>query len=317
MRQVATIADEHLAKKFADHLMTLDVTTRVDRTPQGSVVWVHREDRMDLAKGELEAFLADPANPRYDKAGKVAETVRKTAVKKARLHTKNSISLNGRLNVPSMRRCPVTYALIAVSIAVALLTGLGNQGNANQLFMFAPVTSAVEDGSNELQVRQTSWHSSGLKAIAGGQIWRLITPIFLHFGILHLAFNMMMLYRLGGLLELRKGRLVMLALVLTIGIFSNCAEYFWDLQNRGPHAPIQFGGMSGVVYGLFGYAWMKSDYEPNADIRVPTDLIVTMVLWLLLCMTDAIGPIANAAHVAGLFLGIMIGVTPHLWQSWR
>jgi GlpG protein len=70
--------------------------------------------------------------------------------------------------------------------------------------------------------------------------------------------------------------------------------------------------MSGVVYALFGYVWMKSDYDPASDMRLPSKTIFYMVLWLVFCMSGVLGNIANAAHVVGLFAGMLVGLTPHL-----
>ncbi len=325
MRQLATIPDPAAAKKLADHLLTLGVTTRLEETPAGLVVWVHLEDRMELARRELAAFLVDPEHPRYSVAAKAAEAARREKSKVDRRHARNTKVLSGRLNVPSLERCPVTYALIAASVAVALMTGLGGNSRANQMLMFSPTAESVQErrlgdltddtlppGTEDLKIPVPTWRNLGLAPIRRGQVWRVITPIFLHFSSLHLVFNMIMLYRLGGLVELRKGRLAMAALVLVTGAISNAAEYAWDFQKLGPDHPIQFGGMSGVVYALFGFCWMKSDYDAEADMKVPSDMIVQMILWLFLCMSGVIGPIANAAHVAGLFAGILIGVAPHL-----
>ena len=330
MRQLTTISDPVAAKKLADHLFAMDVTTRLDKSSGGWIVWVHREDRMDLARREVAAFLADPENPRYSGAAKAADAARREKVKVDRRHARNTKLLSGRLNAPSLERCPVTYALIAASVAVALLTGLGNDSRANQMLMFSPTTESFQErrlgdltnrtlprGTEDTKILVPTFKSVGLAPILRGQVWRVITPIFLHFSVLHIVFNMIMLYRLGGLVELRKGRLPMAALVLVTAALSNVAEYSWDLQKFGPDQPIQFGGMSGVVYALFGYCWMKSDYDAEADMKVPTGMVIQMILWLVLCTTGLIGPIANAAHVAGLCSGLLIGVAPHLRPTWR
>jgi len=75
-----------------------------------------------------------------------------------------------------------------------------------------------------------------------------------------------------------------------------------------------FGGMSGVLYGLFGYAWMKSRFEPGLGLWVDQGTVVILIAWFFLCMTGLVGPIANAAHAGGLVSGLVIGVAPTLWR---
>ena len=326
MRQVATIADERLARKLADYLLTLDVTNRIVQGKDGWIVWVHREEQTALAKREVEAFLADPDDPRYQGAAKVARTVRREKAKVERRHARATRFLAGRLNAPSFARCPVTYTLIGLSIAVAMVTSLGYDVESDIPLVLSPPTVAQEwrteppitDADGRVVIPpgrhlEPAYHRTGLDALARGQIWRLFTPMLLHFGPVHLAFNMVMLYRLGGLVELRKGRVKMLLLVAATAAASSLAQYYWELKRHGPddYAWLS-GGMSGVLYGLFGYCWMKSDYDAETDMKVPNNLILWMGGWLFFCMTGAIGPIGNAAHVGGLVSGLLIGVAPHL-----
>ncbi len=327
MRLVATIPDEALAKALADYLLTRDIATKMIPGPQGVAVWVHREEKVPEAQAETSAFLADPDDPRYQGAARTAEALRKEAAKREREHRRKTINLSGRLNVPSAVRCPVTYGLIFVSIAAAVLTGFGSDDRACRPFLFAdyhlelaegPTVPVEIDGAVvERVVPRPVWTSSGLDAIRRGQLWRLVSPIFLHFGIPHLVFNMIMLYRLGSLIELRKGRWAMLAIVLISAVASNFGEFLWETRGRDEWRIVAFGGMSGVVYALFGYVWMKSDYDPEADMKLPSNTILYMVAWLFFCMTGAIGPIANAAHVVGLGSGIVLGLIPHLWAELR
>ena len=91
--------------------------------------------------------------------------------------------------------------------------------------------------------------------IVKGQVWRAVTPIFLHFGIMHIVFNMMWLWQFGLVLETRFRSLRFLALVLFVAIASNSAQAFFDGTN--------FGGMSGVNYGLFGFLLARSKLHPD------------------------------------------------------
>lgn len=78
-----------------------------------------------------------------------------------------------------------------------------------------------------------------------------------------------------------------------------------------------FGGMSGVVFGLIGYAWMKGRTAPEDGIGLTQDQVVYSMFFLLICMSGALGPIANAAHLGGFLTGIVLGLRKKLWRQVR
>lgn len=176
----------------------------------------------------------------------------------------------------------ITIVLIALSAVVAFSSNLGSsQDVLRALYFTDPVAGPA----------QPAW-----QAILSGQLWRLITPIFIHFGILHFVFNMMWVWDLGKLIEARKGAGFYLLFVLLVGTLSNLAQYSLTQSAL-------FGGMSGVVYGLFSYVWIRGRYDPNFGIGLHKTTVHMMLAWFVLCWTGLLGPIANWAHTMGLLAG--------------
>jgi len=174
-----------------------------------------------------------------------------------------------------------TLLLISVSILVALSSEFGSSLVPLQPLFISTTFNQV------------------LPEFRSGEFWRLITPIFIHFGILHLAFNMLWLWDLGGAIERIRSWLLLLRLVLLMGIFSNLAEYIYS----GP----AFGGMSGVVYGLLGYIWMQGHFNPRFGLYLRIPIVIMMLVWFVLCWSGLVGNIANMAHTIGLLIGIVWG----------
>lgn len=136
--------------------------------------------------------------------------------------------------------------------------------------------------------------------------WRFITPIFLHFTLLHIAFNGLWLWEIGHRIEQRCGHFFFFMLVIYCAAVSNFAQ-FWYMPKA------LFGGMSGVIYGLLGYVWIKELLVPDERFGLQKGIIVMMLIWLLLCMSGFVtalgfGSIANAAHLSGLISGALIGL---------
>ena len=84
---------------------------------------------------------------------------------------------------------------------------------------------------------------NGFDPILHGEVWRLVTPIFMHGNILHIFFNMWWLSAFGTMIEVRRGTLRLAGLVLIAAIISNIGQHFYDL--KGLRACRTFPGLFG------------------------------------------------------------------------
>ncbi len=152
--------------------------------------------------------------------------------------------------------------------------------------------------------------SGFLEEVKRGQVWRLITPAFLHMSLLHILFNMLWFKDLGYLLEFSFGKNFLLLFVFSTALFSNLFQYFVG----GP----QFGGMSGVLYAMLGFIWVFKNINTDFAYSLPRYDITIMIGWYFLCLTGLLGPIANTAHGMGLVSGILIASFMNFkWQKIR
>ncbi len=175
---------------------------------------------------------------------------------------------------------PLTYTFIGISLFITLITWFGEIG-----FILLPLL--------------ISEYYTGISEIMSGQIWRLVTPIFIHFHIFHIVFNMLWLWDLGGTVERIQGSRILLMLVLISGILSNVGQHLFT----GP----LFGGMSGVVYALLGYVWMQGLFNPRFYASLNKAIVVMMLVWFVICWIGIIGNVANIAHTVGLVVGVVWG----------
>lgn len=300
MRQLGTVTDERLAQRFADYLLTKGIPVSLEPDHDGFRVWVRNEDHLEAARREFDEFNASPDLPVYEEAGRLAEGLRTEERRRVQAARKNLVDVSARWRGGMVRRFPVTSLLIATSIVVAVVTNLGSNREVDSDFSIVPY---------QMNGQFAVW--SPHSHVWDREPWRLVTPIFLHFGIFHILFNMMWLLDLGRLIEAVRGSWRMALFVLLIAVPSNVAQFVWS--DSGP----VFGGMSGVVYGLFGYVWMKSRYEPGSGFYLTPNTVVLMIGWFFLCMTGLGGPIANWAHGGGLAVGIILGRWSSLWRSLR
>ena len=311
MRQIATSRDEAAARKFCDYLLTLNIATRLLPEGEETGLWVCDEDKIDLARQEYRRFVEQPTDPRFDQAPGIARELRRKEDQQEKDYRRRTVRLRDRMdgNAASAADRPLTIALIVIAVLVTLGSNFGKETSA--------ITLALSIAPYEMVGKKP--FIPDLTALTSGELWRAVTPIFLHFDILHLVFNAMMLLSLGGRIEASRGTLRFLALVLVLAVASNLCEYYleWDITKNPPlrfmESPL-FGGLSGVIYGLFGYAWMKMRFAPELGLGLGRETIIIMLGWFVLCLLGLVGSIANVAHASGLILGILIGATPRLWK---
>ncbi|GHS83409.1 rhomboid family intramembrane serine protease [Pseudomonas sp. PAGU 2196] len=192
--------------------------------------------------------------------------------------------------------CKVTAAVLLLCFIVAGITGLGDNFSTIGWFTFL-----------DFRVQGDYLYFTPLaQGLAEGQWWRLVSPMLLHFGVLHLAMNSLWYWELGKRIELRQGPWLLLGLTLLFSLVSNLAQHYTSGASL-------FGGLSGVLYGLLGHIWLYQWLAPNPHFNLPKGVLVMMLIWLVVCLTGVVGQlgfgqIANAAHVGGLLIGCLTGL---------
>ncbi len=283
MRLIGQLEDEGQAQRFGDSLYGEGIESQLEQNARGfHEIWVLDEDQIERAAALLEAFSERPDAPQFTKTAQKGAEKRHRDQKQA--VPKRARIVDGRtlFYKPPVAYGVLTITLIVISVAAAILTKMGTNPGPTALLS---ITQYTEGG-----------YMTGLPEIRQGQIWRLFTPMFLHFGIMHILFNMLWLRDLGSMIEARKSPWFLLMLVLVIAAVSNVAQYW--------HSGPTFGGMSGVVYGLLGYVWMQGKFNPASGLVLHPQTVTLMIVWFFLCLSGFMGNIANTAHAVGAIVGI-------------
>jgi membrane associated rhomboid family serine protease len=185
--------------------------------------------------------------------------------------------LGGRVSTGGV----VTKSLIGITVACFVLQYL--YGFSSSIRDFAMIGYAF------------SPESGGVIGVAAGEYYRLITAAFMHGGILHIMFNMWVLFALGPMLESVLGRARFLALYLLSALGGSVASYAFGEAN------IPSVGASGAIFGLMGAVLVVGK-------RLRQD--VTNVL-VLIGINIAIGFVVPnidwRAHLGGLITGVIVG----------
>jgi membrane associated rhomboid family serine protease len=131
-------------------------------------------------------------------------------------------------------------------------------------------------------------------AVAGGQEYRLLTSAFMHYGIVHILFNMYALFILGPPLERYFGRLRFGALYFLSALGGSVVVYLFSPLSAAT------AGASGAIFGLFG-ATLVAARRLRVDVR---SLVVLIVINLVITFT--VPGISWQGHVGGLLTGALV-----------
>ena len=261
-----------------------------DTSELRQALWQHRIGHRitDEKDGQL-LWIADPRQ--HDELNALVERWKRGEPLVLQQTTKRPRSIN--TSVASLRQVPVTAMIIVISLVVFTLIGIFG----DQLIVSLTIVPIGISGGELV-------FGTLPKTLTSGQIWRVLSPAFLHFGWMHLIFNLMWVWYFGRQVEALQGSRTMLLLLIVAGIGANIAQYLTGT--------VLFGGMSGVVYALLAHVWLMSRRVPQSGFFVPQMLVVFMLGWMVFTMTgvaDSVGfgNIANEAHLGGLLVGLVTG----------
>ncbi len=307
MRYIGNVPTEMDSIRLGDHLFLMGVDVQVEPAGGAWEVWVRDEDKVEMGRRELAQYCQTPADPRYQQAQVEAEKRRRSLERERR--QSQSLQRDGREAFaagPSRRR-PLVLLVVILSSLVFILTDRGSISSpiTRDLLFVEPKPQAIRD---TVEI----WSS-----IRGGEVWRLVTPAFLHFGWPHILMNLLALSHFAGLIEDRRGTVRIALMVLLLAVVSNVGQAMWEPAAR-------FGGLSGALFGLFGYLWMMTHFRPESGLTIRPETVIFTLVFYAVCiasrfdvMADTLGqwmpPVANAAHTAGLVAGVVWG----LWDAHR
>jgi len=178
----------------------------------------------------------------------------------------------------------VTYGIIAINVVVFILMAINGAG--------------VFDANALVHIR---WGSNYSPLTLSGDWWRLITCVFIHFGIIHLVMNTYALYMAGVYLEPMLGKTKYIVAYLTTGIFASLASLWWHSEG------VNSAGASGAIFGLYGVflALLFTNLIPK---QMRTSLLQSIGVFVVFNLIyGARAGVDNAAHVGGLLSGMIIG----------
>lgn len=177
----------------------------------------------------------------------------------------------------------VTFALLAANIIY---------------FIYLEVAGSTEDTG--FMIRNGAMYAPLVTEL--GEYYRLFTSMFMHFGVSHIANNMLILLVLGDNLERALGKVKYFIFYIACGAGANVVSMWFDLKG-GAH--VVSAGASGAIFGIVGgllYAVMinKGQLED-----LSTRQLVMLIIFSLYLGFSSSG-VDNVAHVAGIVIGIIL-----------
>ncbi|MFZ9585238.1 MAG: rhomboid family intramembrane serine protease [Pseudohongiellaceae bacterium] len=274
--------------------LALEAGAELDLAEYGRLLWQQKiAHQIGEQDGRQFVAVAD-----HDDVARARELFQRWQAGQISPSEQDSSALTGYLDrgrllgdlLGALQRYPLTLLLIALSGLLLLLAPLARPTALTQALRFPEFSYG--DG---FIILSRVWEQFSLT-----DLLRMLTPILLHGGLLHLLFNMSWLWELGRRIERQQSTLTLALVILLIALFSNSIQYLWGGSTN-------FGGMSGVIYGLFAYIWLWQLVDPRQGLALQKSLILFMLASLALFTYLDLGMIANAAHLGGFFTGLLIG----------
>ncbi|MBW8191227.1 rhomboid family intramembrane serine protease GlpG [Neiella marina] len=266
--QLGRLTDARLAQAFVDYMAVQGMPCEIREDGHYFSIDVVHSEQLDAARREFQQFAEQPNHPKYRSASW------------QRADRSGAQFDYGSSGTPILHQIwlhagPLTLVILGACLVLGLLSQIGFASTIFGALHFpAPFVE--------------QWM----------QIWRMFTPALMHFAMVHLLFNVVWWWYLGGRIERVVGTPKLLELLLIGALFSNTLQGFLVDAN--------FLGLSGVVYALLGYIAVVQRSKP--ELAMPPAYIGFMLFWLALGFAGVLGQqVANYAHLGGLLVGAAQG----------
>ncbi len=266
MIKLIVISNPRVAQAFIDYMASRQI--EVVMMPEGKdqyAVWLQNDAEQLEAESELRRFLENPYDKKYQAASwDLADTRPRTL----RYHTP------GIFPIIKRKAGPLTLAVIFICAMLFILFQMG-------------FSDAVFSATHFPAFEEQKW-----------QMWRWLSHALIHFSVIHIAFNVLWWWLLGGSIEKKLGSIKLIQLFIVSAVLSGAGQYWVS--------GVGFGGLSGVVYALAGYSWLSGQLSPHKGVSLPQPTAIFMFIWLVLGFIQPYIAIANTAHLVGLITGIAL-----------
>ncbi len=268
MIKIASMSLDTDLSFYSNHLKGIGIVHRITEESGNQSIYVANSENLSEAQHILDLYLNDQIET---SSTLVEEKLFPTNVNLLRLFLET----------------PITICIIGLTLLIAIVTSLGTDLSVYSVLLYPLVdTSSLLASLGEL------------KSVLA--LTKTVTPIFLHFGELNLVFNMLWMWYFGKQLEQILPAWLFLSSIILISFTSNTVQYLVSGYNN-------FGGMSGVIYGLVGFSWVFSKFQIKENMVITNNLFIFFIVSLVLMEIFASSWIATAAHVGGLVSGLIIG----------
>lgn len=321
MRRIGNFSDPKLADQFNDYLQTLKIPAKVDHDENSHDIWIRDEKDVATAREAMDEFKQSPNAAKFDVSAEAARLRKEEeAEKKRKLALQNKAqkklrSGSGAFSGRSARtgNIPVVIGMIAICGIIGYATNFADPQPRRDL----PEVITLEqlERGDYLSTEQKLFSALALAdpieyqksndpwvSIKKGEVWRIITPAFLHGSPMHLVFNMMWVYMLGGVIERLHGSWFLVFLMTITHVSGMIVQIVLPDWLESPMAI----GASGAALGIFGFIWIRPRFQPTYPVGIPPFNVYLILGFTVACMTPLIQGIANGAHVGGLVAGMAI-----------
>lgn len=262
MRQLETFSAEAEARTLADAMYADGIETTVSTSRDGGhALWVHDDARLDDARALLALFRASPGDPKFAESVKVAKDRRRDAERKDR-EAQKRIARARRATEPRSGMGMASLFFVLASVGVFAMGQLMDaSGLIGALAFVGPDATSTFD------------------SIARGEVWRLVTPMFITHSAFNLFFASLFFLSLGSLFEQRHRSRAMIGLALVSTAVANVFVAYMV----GPGGVYS---MNAVNAAIIAYLYVRHRIEPTSWDQPPLIAALWIGLYFVLGIID-------------------------------